>query len=66
MAGIHDAIGRDSAPVGGEKDVKDTSARESRVVESDADSTDSRAGSIWTIVGSVSFASRWPGPGMGY
>ncbi|KAB8289687.1 hypothetical protein EYC80_010599 [Monilinia laxa] len=53
MAGIHDVIGRDSAPVGGEKDVKDTLAQESRVVESDADSTNSRAGSIWTIVGSA-------------
>ncbi|RAL63816.1 hypothetical protein DID88_003459 [Monilinia fructigena] len=44
MAGIHHVIGCDSAPVGGEKDVKDTLAQESRVVGSDADSTNSRAG----------------------
>ncbi|QSZ30404.1 hypothetical protein DSL72_004927 [Monilinia vaccinii-corymbosi] len=53
MAGIHDVIECDSAPVGGEKKGEDTSAPELRDVESDAESTNSRAGSIWTIMGSA-------------
>ncbi|KAF7852411.1 hypothetical protein EAF04_010998 [Stromatinia cepivora] len=53
MAGSQDIVDRDFAPVVGEKYLKDNSAAELRDVESDTESTNSRAGSIWTISGSA-------------
>lgn len=67
MAGSQDIARQDFASMGGEKGVGGVGAHadeELRDLESDADadaeSTNSKAGSVWTILGSVSVA-RLPG-----
>lgn len=57
MAASQDIAKRDLSSMGGEKDAQNNAAEELRDVESDAESVDTKAGSIWTIMGSVSGAS---------
>lgn len=57
MAASEDIAKRDVSSTGGEKDGKNNAAEELRDGESDVESLDTKAGSIWTIMGSVSFTS---------
>ncbi|TEY35986.1 hypothetical protein BOTCAL_0568g00020 [Botryotinia calthae] len=53
MAASQDIAKRDLSSMGGEKDAQNNAAEELRDVESDAESMDTKAGSIWTIMGSA-------------
>lgn len=56
MTASQDIAKRDLSSMGGEKNAQNNAAEEVRDVESDAESMDTKAGSIWTIMGSVSGA----------
>ncbi|KAK6595383.1 putative glycerophosphoinositol permease [Botrytis cinerea] len=53
MTASQDIAKRDLSSMGGEKNAQNNAAEEVRDVESDAESMDTKAGSIWTIMGSA-------------